>query len=671
MKSSLRVSTKQSRRDTQITTDSDEPHNNIVLSSQLDGSYKDHVDLHKKSLLSIKMSLFLPIFIFTISAVFGINILSAWKIFKEKILILAAGTVLGLVVTITLIYLLTAFVLLSHVPIIIILSLEIAAIYIINSHTKAWIFFKRVPTDKTALFIFIALLIIFSFITPKILIDDTANNNGLSTGMINAYGDLGFHMANITNLAYSQTIPPADPILSGNYLTYPFFSNFLSAMLLIGGASYSQAVNLPAFILIPITLILFYCLVRSLSNNKKVALIALLLFAFGGSTIGWLFIIDDFPSLNNLSIELLANLPRNYTGHSGDINNLQLVNPIISLLIPQRSFMFGMPLAFIILLLLIRKEKSNHFISFLLAGLLAGLLPLFHAHTVIVLIPLILLLLTGNPHRDWRIFFITTIIVGLPGALYYITSDASASTTPHLQLGWMSNNNNFIVFWLKNSGLLIPITIFGLFLPTPNNIKIFAATGLAIFSAANIWLFAAWEWDNTKLFVYWSLFTLPLIAYTAVHFWQKGNHYVRGIIISLIIFHILSGSIDVLRLTLPKTQTWPEWDNDNIAMAELIRSNTTRQDTILIAPYHNSPAALSGRAVYLGFPGHVWTHGGNHIEREEAVKQFYNGEIEQLPQLQPQYVIVSPVEHSFYPELYIRPHWQLIGRKGAYELYKL
>ena len=617
------------------------------------------------------MSILLPILIFIISSLTGINIFSAGKIFKEKILILAAGTVLGLTITTTLTYLLTAFMILDRYPIIIILMLEIVFIYIVNLHTKAWLYFKNLPTDKIALYFLIILLVLFGLIAPKILIDNTSTEGGLSTGTINAYGDLGFHMANITSLAYGQTIPPANPILSGNYLTYPFFSNFFSAMLLVGDASYSQSIVWPAFILIPLTLILFYCLACSLTKNKWAALIAVLLFMLGGGTLGWIRIMGDLSAPYNSLIELFANLPRNYSGHSDDPLGFQLVNPIISLLIPQRSFMFGIPLAFIILLLLTRNQLKHRRAAFLIAGLAAGLLPLFHAHTVIALIPIILLLLIAKPHRDWRIFFITTILIGAPGVLYYLTSDASASAAPHIQFGWMSGDTNIIIYWLKNSGLLLPITILGLFLPTPKNIKIFAITGLAIFSVANIWLFAAWEWDNTKLFVYWTLFTLPLVAYTATYYWQKNNSYIRGVIIALIIFHVLSGSLDVFRLTLPNTPTWLEWDNNSIAMAELIRSSTSRRDTILIAPYHNSPAALSGRAVFLGFPGHVWTHGGNLQDREGAIKQFYNGEIEQLPQDQPQYVIVGPVERSFYPELYIQPSWQLIGQRGDYELYKL
>jgi hypothetical protein len=305
------------------------------------------------------------------------------------------------------------------------------------------------------------------------------------------------------------------------------------------------------------------------------------------------------------------------------------------------------------------------------AGLLAGVLPLFHAHSVVALVPVIILFFFYRPHRSWYIFFLTAAISGLPGVLYFITSPSSASASPHLQLGWMAHNQSFIIFWLKNSGLLLPIALLGFFLPATKTAKLLAGAGLLLFLIANIWRFAAWEWDNTKIFVYWLLFTLPLVASATVALWHKSKFYFRSVILAVVIFHLLSGSIDVFRLTLPNVPSWPEWDRTAIAMAESIRTHTARNDVILIAPYHNSPAALSGRPVYLGFPGHVWTHGGDHTAREESIRLFYNGQLSAMPQIQPQYLVVGPVERAFYPQLTIKPNWQLISQHQEYSLYQI
>ena len=618
------------------------------------------------------MSLFLPITIFIISSLTGISLILWLSVFREKTLIVAIGTVVGLTITTVIIYLSSAFFLLSPSLIYSILLVEVVYLGIASVRGRAWSTFYMLPANKPATIVLVVLLVLSALITPKLLFTSSATNGGLSTSIINAYGDLGFHLANITNLAFNATIPPANPILAGNNLTYPFFSNFFSAILLVAGANYSQAVVWPAFLLIPLTLFLFYQLTFTFTGSSKVALIALLLFALGGSTFGWVRVVNDLQMPHESFLQLLANLPINYTGHSDDPLSFYIINPIISLLLPQRSFMFGMSLAFIILLLLTRPPSHPaHHRVMIIAGLLSGLLPLFHAHTVIALVPIIIMLFLYQPKQGWLSFFVTAALIGLPGLLYFSTSHASAAASPHLQLGWMAHNQSIILFWLKNSGLLIPITLLGFFLPVPKPTKVLALAGLLLFLSANVWRFAAWEWDNTKIFVYWILFTLPLIASAGIILWQRSKYYWRAILFAVLVFHLLSGSIDVFRLTLPNLPAWPEWDPDAIAMAESIRAKTKRGDVILIAPYHNSPVALSGRSAYLGFPGHVWTHGSDHTQREGSIGRFYTGQLATLAQIQPQYVVVGPVERSFFPELQIRPEWQLIAHHGNYELYKI
>lgn len=618
------------------------------------------------------MDQLLPIAVFLVSSLTGLSLTLSLSAFREKTLLIAIGTVVGLTVTTVITYLASAFFLLSPSLISAVLLSEITYVIVTNTQKIDWSPFKNLHTNKPALLVLLVLIFFSALISPKLLFTSPGPNTGLATSTINAYGDLGFHLANITNLAYNSTIPPANPILAGHNLTYPFFSNFFSAILLVAGANYSQAVVWPAFLLIPLTLFLFYHLTFYLTSSSKIALIALLLFALGGSTFGWVRIVSDLHIPHESLIQWLANLPINYTGHSDDPSGFYIINPIISLLLPQRSFMFGMSLAFIILLLLNRETihpASRRVMIF--AGLLAGLLPLFHAHTVIALVPIIILLFLRQPKQGWIPFFLTAALTGLPGLLYFSTSPASAAAAPHLQLGWMAHDQSIPIFWLKNSGLLLPLTLLGLFLPASKSAKFLAVAGLLLFLSANLWRFAAWEWDNTKIFVYWTLFTLPLIASAGVILWQKGKYYHRAVLVSLLIFHLLSGSIDVFRLALPNLPSWTEWDPSSIAMAKSIRTLTQRSDTILIAPYHNSPVALSGRSAYLGFPGHVWTHGGDHTQREGNIRLFYTGQLANLPEIQPAYIIVGPVERSFYPNLYIRPEWQLLTRHGDYELYKI
>src|ERR1051326_4267218 len=62
-------------------------------------------------------------------------------------------------------------------------------------------------------------------------------SNGIYTGVLNNYGDLPFHLSVITRFAYGQNYPPEDPTFSGVRFTYPFLTDFISAMFVRAGAS--------------------------------------------------------------------------------------------------------------------------------------------------------------------------------------------------------------------------------------------------------------------------------------------------------------------------------------------------------------------------------------------------------------------------------------------------
>src|SRR3989344_4567496 len=91
---------------------------------------------------------------------------------------------------------------------------------------------------------------------------------------------------------------------------------------------------------------------------------------------------------------------RVYTGSGGDTDGFHFLNPILSLFLPQRSFLFGIPLALAILTLLISVGRRER--AYLFAGIAAGLLPLFHGHTVLALLPPIIALAIHDLWLAWR-----------------------------------------------------------------------------------------------------------------------------------------------------------------------------------------------------------------------------------------------------------------------------
>src|SRR5579859_3290409 len=95
-------------------------------------------------------------------------------------------------------------------------------------------YFKLIFKNKELLVVFIAFLVFlfFSFrmFDTHILRSDGSGN--LMTGE-STYGDLPFHLANISQMAYGGIFPPDNPLYAGHKLAYPYLINILSAVMVI------------------------------------------------------------------------------------------------------------------------------------------------------------------------------------------------------------------------------------------------------------------------------------------------------------------------------------------------------------------------------------------------------------------------------------------------------
>lgn len=602
------------------------------------------------------------------AAIFGIATAYALKISSGHMFRLCAGVLFGLAVTTTLTYTLAIWLPLSPL----LLWTETGGL-IISAGLLLWRSRKTIKYhsfDQTAAIVFACLLMLSVIISPKLLIP---KDGGYSTGIINAYGDVAWHAANITMFAEGQSVPPENPIFGGNRLTYPFMTNFASALLLVGDASLPTSITTPAIILIPILLTLLYCFARDYTNSKKIGVLAMLLFLFGGATLGFFRISDDFKQADTSLFTFITHLPdKDYSGVGTDPNGFHFLNPVTTLLLPQRSFLFGIPIALVIITLLRSyPHKRKH--EYIAAGVFSGLLPLFHGHSVLALIPVIVGLFLLKPRiKPWLLFLIPALAIGLPGVLYYAFGHSEPGAFFRFDPGWMADGHNVITYWIQNTGLLLPVVVAALAMRSPKQIKILAGAGLLLFAAANTWLFAPWAWDNFKLFVYFFIFCLPAVGWVVLHTWRTFSFLpTRVILVILVVLHMASAGLDIFKLALPTATVWVEWDEKAVTAAKMIQEKTKPGDIILTAPTHNSAVVLAGRPHYLGYAAHVWSHGGDPWQREKAIKNYLQGNNELLPDVRPQFVLVGPQEEYSFKPIVTRPNWTLAGQSGSYYLYKL
>ncbi len=614
----------------------------------------------------------LPFLVFFTPAALGISVFAYCKLGTEKVALCLMGALAGLSAATTVLYASTIFIHLSLLSLLTLVALCFAGTVYFISHLQTLQHLKKIPTDKVAFAIFFLSLALFSIIAPKLLIQ---KEDGLSTGIINAYGDIAWHTSLITTFAAGQNFPPQDPIFAGTRLVYPFLTDFLSAALLKSGASLPVSINLLGVTLIPLLLTVLYCFTREFTHSRLAGSIAVVLFLCGGATFGFIRLPADWQASGQPVLTFLQHLPnRDYSGVGVDPQGFHFLNPVTTLLLPQRSFMFGIPLSLSIVMLLWwgSRAAQRNYTPFIAAGVLSGLLPLFHAHTVLTTGVAALALFGIAKHKKpWAVYAITAQLVGLPEVMFYLTDFGTGSTFARYAPGWTKGEHNFFLFWLQNTGVLLPLTLAGLFFKVPRASKALALAGIIIFVVANIFLFAPWAWDNFKLLVFWLIFALPLFGYLAAHAIQSRRWLLVTAATLLIIVHSMSGALDVWKLTLPTAATWLAWSNASITAAQTIQSATKPGEVIVTASIHNSPVALAGRLHYLGFAAHVWSHGRLPWDREKAVEAFYAGQRTNLPETHVQYVLVGPDERLKYPNLHPAPTWTLVATAGEYQLFSL
>lgn len=259
------------------------------------------------------------------------------------------------------------------------------------------------------------------------------------------------------------------------------------------------------------------------------------------------------------------------------------------------------------------------------AGFVTSLLPLAHGHSyVVVLIIAGFLSFIFLKKIDWLRFFLPALILALPQIFAVSTGSQTSIVTFFGWLpGWMKGSTNFFWFWILNLGAFLPLLMIGLIKPgvVSRTQKLFYLPILSLFILPNLFRLAPWEWDNTKIFLYFCVFSAPLVAMVLVDIRQKQK-WGLGVAGLLFMILTLSGLLDVFHVAVA-SNNWVIWDRDAREMGDLIKKSTPPRSVILVAPHINQPVLLSGRQTFMGYTGRLWTHGLSYYERELEVKRMF------------------------------------------------
>ena len=486
------------------------------------------------------------------------------------------------------------------------------------------------------------------------------------------YASSFLHSDNLETMEY--------PHFAGWPLAYPFLCNLLAATLARLGVTLSEAFWLSGWYAGMTFLLVAWVVIRDwVGTARRASFAVVLLLCTGG------FGFVDFAR------GILGGTPWTQMLMQHDYANawefkLHYHNVLTAILLPMRSFLFGMPLALAALFLLWRSLElgaASARRELFLAGVLTGLTPLTNAHALIITgwcgLGLALLYLRYDDWRNWgRValhYALPMLVLAVPQLLW--TQHQLAVTNPFFRLapGWMAEAKTlgeWLAYWLHNGGAWLPLGLVG-WAAAPPRLKKLTAPFLALLVLGNLVAFQPLVYDNVKLFVFADVAIAALAVYFFGRLWQRSRKFIL-VILPLTALLTVSGVLSIWReLKLE----WVIVDSEGVRFAELVRENSPPRAVFLTGSELTHPVpVLTGRPQVLGYQGWVTNLGVPLGERAGDVREMFEGgptAASLFEKYHVRFVVIGPPERREFPKLdepFIASHALKRWVSGPYALYE-
>lgn len=456
-------------------------------------------------------------------------------------------------------------------------------------------------------------------------------SSGLYSGG-STWGDLALHATLSTNL-YEKGLDATlknYPIYSGEKTRYPFLMDYITTLLMKLGLSLRMSLIWPSFILLLAFIAVFYFLAQKITKSRLAAFFAPLIFFFNGTIFSLQYFWQDFKASGLKFFDFLGRMTKEY-GHLAD-HKIEFSNIIADYILPQRAIILGLLVGSIVIYFLWQYWKSKETKKLAYAGVISGFLPIIHTHTFIsiMLIAFGLGLLELIEHyKDfkhvivrWLYYVIPAGVIALPFVLWLFPSGSKGFFK--VSIGWMKGEEFILWFWIKNLGLYILAFLAGYWV-SDEKLKKFYWSFLGLFVITNIFIFQPHYYDNMKIMLWWFLLSAILTGKFFSYLKNRfGNWKGYALIGACFILLTSTGFLSVYRETYT---SWLMFSNEDIALANFVKSNTPKDALFLTSDKHNHPVScLSGRSVVMGYRGWLWTHGINYSEREGDIMSIYRAD---------------------------------------------
>ncbi len=439
----------------------------------------------------------------------------------------------------------------------------------------------------------------------------------------NNLGDLTKHWNYIRYMASGCSFWPDNPLLTGSTIRYPIGLDLFNSLLVV-------------------------CGVDSLRSLVWVGLAGCFLTGFGLFQWGRAFALTGFLCNGGLA-GFHFFLTLEFKDYQAD---MAWKNVFLSMMVTQRGFLFCLPAG---LLLFDSWRKRWHGqqapLPIWVEVVLYSSMPLFHFHTFMFLSMLLGCWAVFGPNPIRRHALKLDFISFIPASVLVllVTEFFNGPSFFKLQPGWMQNGEPLLQFWIGNFGVLIPLCLVlcAVLLKKRDDptAVAFVLPACMMFALCCFFLFAPWDWDNTKLMLWAYLAVLPFL-------WQ---HLVEPVPIAARIclcamlffsgFVSLIGGLGGAGYELARRSELDALDPC------LGRIPVTAR--FAAAPNYNHPLLLMGRKVAMAYPGYMFGHGLPYDAQENNLTALMLGDPgwrKAAKQLQATHLYWGEREEEFYPD---------------------
>lgn len=507
-------------------------------------------------------------------------------------------------------------------------------------------------------------------------------SGGVLAGHLSSWTDWQAHLTYASSFAHAENFPPELPTALGvDRLPYHFGIDFFAAMLDRAGLSAFGGLEVSsgylAFAFVPV----LYLVGVRLFSSRAVGVTAVLVFTlFGG--LGWLRFFGDVA---DGGWNIIWDLPTDYTRHHA--GNILMENAVTGNLFPQRPTLAGFSLLLIVVVLLHEAHKSGSRRLFAAAGVIVGLMPLFHVYSFGMALGLGLVWAVLSRRWQWVLFALPALAFSLPAALWIKPLNTEIVWETWVDGPWMQppsysvDHDNPFEFWWRNAGvfllLMLAAQLWWRTMPRA-----------VLWGSIPVWLWLivpnfvrvapSHPWNNTHWFVPVILLGSLLVAAVLVRLASIGW---PGIVAAVALFFTLTfaGALDIWKAVDPEVNVWPHSiaSGDGVAAGEWVRDNTPPDSVFLIGFEHTHPVpALSGRQTVVGFGGWINDLGVTDWHSRQRTARTMLGGLEGTENLLDDYgvdyVVVGPIERRVgVSEQFWAARGTPVFAQGSYTVYEV